>query len=87
MEAAKIKESSFLSYELTPEQRLAGATFNLEQRLLIQNLIAEAAEEKIALTFDPTHPHVFQQREAALAGQIGILKSLLDMQQLLTEGN
>lgn len=72
-------ESSFISYSLTPAQILAGSTFTLDQKAVIQNLIGGIAEEKIALTFDPTNPQVFIQREAELMGQLGILKYLLSL--------
>jgi hypothetical protein len=72
--------SSFITYNLTPAQVAAGSTFTLDQRFVIQNLIASAAEEKIALTFDPSNPNSFIQREAELMGQIGILKYLLSLE-------
>ena len=75
--------SSFLSYHLTPAQEAAGSTFTLDQKAVIQNLIASAAEEKIALTFDPTNRSIFIQREAELTGQIGILKYLLSLESII----
>lgn len=74
--------SSFISYHLTPSQVVAGSTFTSDQRFVIQNLIGAAAEEKIALTFDPTNPSSFIQREAELMGQIGILKYLLSLESI-----
>lgn len=47
----------------------------------IQNEIAIAAQEKIALTFDPTNPLLFAQQEAELAGKIGILTYLLSQSE------
>jgi len=77
--------SSFLKYDLTEAELKAGSVFTLDQRAVIQNLIADAAEEKLALTFDPSNPAVFTQREAELTGQIGILKYLLDLQSQFKE--
>ena len=79
--------SAFLTYSLTPAEVSAGSTFSLDQKAVIQNLIGGIAEEKIALTFDPTNPQIFIQREAELAGQIGILKYLLSLEATLPEGN
>ena len=76
--------SSFITYTLTPAQVAAGSTFTHDQRAVIQNLIGDAAEEKLNLTFDPSHPQIFIQREAELMGQIGILKYLLSLASLHT---
>jgi hypothetical protein len=43
----------------------------------MQNIIAEAAEEKVRLTFDPLNPNAFIQREAELQGTILTLKAIL----------
>lgn len=77
--------SSFLSFNLSPEDAKQGSTFNLQQKAVIQNIIADLAEEKITLKFDPLNPLAFQQREAELAGQIGILKYLLDLESQYKE--
>lgn len=74
--------SSFITYNLTPSQVAEGSTFTSTQRFVIQNLIGAAAEEKIALTFDPLNPNSFIQREAELMGQIGILKYLLSLESI-----
>ena len=77
--------SSFLSFTLTEGELKAGSHFAPEQRAVIQNLISTAAEEKVALTYDPLNPLQFTQREAELAGQIGILKYLLELENTFTE--
>ena len=74
--------SSFLSYDLTPSEYREGCQFSLMQQSVIQNLIADIAEEKITLKFDPVNPSYFLQREAELAGQLAILKHLLDLASL-----
>ena len=78
-------KSSFVRYDLTESELKAGSVFTLDQRAVIQNLIVDAAEEKIALTFDTDKPQQFIQREAELTGQIGILKYLLDLQSQFKE--
>lgn len=72
--------STFIKYNLSETERKAGSVFSTEQRAVIQNIIADTAEEKIALTFDPDHSLQFAQREAELTGQIGILKYLLELE-------
>jgi hypothetical protein len=77
--------SSFIKYNLTPSEYLEGCKFNLMQKSVIQNLISEIAEEKITLKFDPLTPSIFLQREAELAGQLSILKYLLDLESINPE--
>lgn len=67
----------FTKYILTDEEELAGIQFTPSQQMVMQNIIAEAAEEKVRLTFDPTNPQVFIQREAELQGCILTLQNLL----------
>ena len=68
----------FTQFVLTKEEEEAGIEFTTCQRMYIQNLISEAALEKVKLTFDPQNPQQFVQREAELQGQINVLVSLLN---------
>lgn len=74
------QNSSFIKYDLTADEFLQGTHFSLENRAVMQNLIADFAEEKIGMTYDPEHPLQFQQAEAELQGKIGILKYLLSLE-------
>mgnify|MGYP003653026580 CR=1 FL=1 len=71
--------STFTRYKLTPEEQANGQTLTTNNLYVLQNFICDAAEEKLALKFDPTNPLVFAQREAELQGQIGILKLLIEL--------
>lgn len=71
--------STFTRYQLTPEEIQNGQALTTNNLYLIQNLICDAAEEKLALKFDPLNPMQFAQREAELQGQIGILKLLVEL--------
>ena len=71
--------STFTRFQLTPEEISSGQTLTTNNLYLLQNLICDAAEEKLALKFDPTNPLAFAQREAELQGQIGILKLLVEL--------
>lgn len=74
-----ILPSSFTRYHLTQEETLAGQILTAQNIQYIQNLICDAAEEKLGLKFDPLNPMEFAQREAELMGQIGILKMLIEL--------
>ena len=71
--------STFTRYQLTPEEIQSGQALTTNNLYLMQNLICDAAEEKLALKYDPTNPMAFAQREAELQGQIGILKLLVEL--------
>jgi len=71
--------STFTRYQLTPEEIASGQALTTNNLYLIQNLICDAAEEKLSLKYDPSHPMEFAQREAELQGQIGILKLLVEL--------
>lgn len=71
--------STFTRYKLTPEEQANGQILTTNNLYCIQNLICDAAEEKLSLKFDPSSPMQFAQREAELQGQIGILKLLIEL--------
>jgi len=72
-----ILPSLFTRYALTEQEHIEGCLLNANQKAVIQNLTADIAEEKLLLKFDPSNVAAYQQREAELQGQIGILKFLL----------
>ena len=86
---AHIAVNKFTTYTLSAEELEQASYFNDFQRMLMQNEIARAAEEKVALKFDPSNPLAFAQREAELQGQMEILEYILNLstisQQLTQE--
>lgn len=74
---ARQVNTSFSMYEFTKEESLVAYTFTDLNLKAIQNEIAIAAEEKLALKYDTQNPLIFVQQEAELQGKIGILKFLL----------
>jgi hypothetical protein len=79
MPLPKLIPNSFSTYELTEEEESNGSIFTEDQLRVLQNKLAEVAEEKIALEFDPSEPLLFQQQEAYKRGQLDMLRYLLDM--------
>lgn len=74
--------STFTRYSLTEEEQKSGQTLTTTNLQVIQNLICDAAEARLALTYDPLNPVQWAQREAELQGQIGILKMLCELSQI-----
>lgn len=70
--------SKFISYELSPDEQLAGAVLPDLAEKVIQNLIADIAELKISLTVSRKDYDEYWQQEASLSGQIDILSQLLE---------
>ena len=70
--------TTFTKYELTEEETKAGQTLTTQNKQVLQNLLSDTAEMKLNLIFDPTRPSDFIQNEAALAGQIKILRLILE---------
>ena len=75
------KATSFTRIELTEEETLSGFSFTPLNQAVIQNLIADIAEEKLTLKFTPNDVLSYTQQEASLAGQLDILKYLIDCTQ------
>ncbi len=71
-------DGSFVSYEFTPEEIVAAATFSDLNRMYLQSQLAGIAEQKLALVFDPANPLQYAQEEAFLKGQMTMLQFLLD---------
>lgn len=71
--------STFTRYQLSEDEAKESMKLTQLNLYMIQNLICDAAEEKIGLKFDPLNPLQFAQREAELQGHIGILKLIVEM--------
>lgn len=76
----KIIPHLFNKFELTPEEFKVGSALSETTRALIQNLVAEASEEKIKLVLEENKIIEFASRDAYLRGKIDILCYLLDLQ-------
>lgn len=73
-------DSSFLAFELEPHEMAAAYTFSPLQAVGIQNLIAAAAEEVLAIQLDADETSIpMLKRRAYLQGQVAILKHLLKL--------
>ena len=70
--------SNFARFILSSQEQLMGSIYTYEQKLIIQNKLSEIADSKLALTVDPNNYAAYVQQEAYLAGQISILRYLLD---------
>ena len=76
---AQIIPSTFTRYELTEGEQKAGQQLTISNIQVLQNLMCDAAEERLALKFDASDTVQWAQREAELQGQIGIIKLLIEL--------
>jgi len=74
----KEKPSLFTHYELDAEELRIASSYPHVTYLWFRDLQATAAEQKLALKFDPSNPQAFIQEEAYLSGQLELLTFLLD---------
>ena len=77
-----IVPTSMTRYDLSEMEYRTGTTLNVYQSQVIQNLIADCAEEKINLKFDPNNPVNFAQQEAALTGKLEVLRYILECSEI-----
>ena len=70
--------NSFTTYDLTEKEVLQGSILTIQQVQVLQNQRATIAEERLALTFDPSDITGFAQAEAYKKGQLDIISWLLD---------
>jgi len=75
----KLKVTPFTSYDFTDEEYLVAVKLTALQEQHIQSLLAAAAQEKIVIQYDDTHPHLASSQEAYLRGQIDILNHILGL--------
>ena len=78
---AHLIPSSFSYYELTEEEEIQGQILTVTQAHVIQNQLAQCAEEQLLIKFDPDKPHQFVQENSFKQGQIEMLKYILIMSE------
>lgn len=77
--------SSFISYNLTSQELLEGYNLNISNQQVIQNDMAQIAEQLIALDFDPTEPQKFVQNNAFLRGQLSAFQTILERSNMASK--
>jgi lipopolysaccharide export system protein LptA len=80
------KMSSFIAFDLLPEEELQAFTYNDLQVAGIQNLISAAAEEIVSVALEADQLSLDAQKKLAYTkGQIDILKTLLARADVVAE--
>jgi hypothetical protein len=69
--------NSFTSYDLTDSEVLQGSILNDLQIQVIQNEMAQVAEQILQLAYDPLNPQKFVQDDSFLKGQLSVLRVML----------
>lgn len=78
--------SSFISFELSPQEEIEAYKYNDCQIAGIQNLIAAAAEEIVSISINSDQLSLEEQKKLAYTkGQIAILKTLLSRADVIKE--
>jgi hypothetical protein len=71
------QDDPFTTYKFSEEEISLARQLSPEQRCYYQTLMADAAQEKIGMMYDPYKQRNFLQQEAYLRGQIDILNMIL----------
>lgn len=74
---AQIIPNAFTSYQLSQQEEITGSIFTTNQKQVLQNLLSEAASQKLHLEYDPSDTLTFVQQEAYHTGKIELLQYLL----------
>ncbi len=69
--------NDFTSYELTPEEQLAGATLTATNIMNIQNLLSATAAEKLNIVIDPLNPMLHALHAAELTGRLNAYRRII----------
>lgn len=73
----QLQQNTFASWHLTKSEYTSGVILSPQQQAVIQNDIAQAAEQKLGLKLNTTNVMEYAQAEAELQGRILILQLLL----------
>jgi hypothetical protein len=71
--------NTFSTYQLSAEETTAGFAFTQSSLEVLHNQRAMIAEQKLALTYDPSNAQHFLQQEAYLRGQIELISWMFEM--------
>jgi hypothetical protein len=74
----ELTPSRFTFYTLSPQEASQAAVFTSLNIAHLSNIRAQAAEDKLNLTYDPLNPIAFAQREAELHGVISTIDNLIN---------
>lgn len=68
---------TFTYWKLTNQEILQGSVLNFSQKQLLQNDLAQVADQILALDFNPQNPTKFAQDDAHLKGQMAAIRYML----------
>ena len=74
---ANLAVGTFTHWNLSRTEILQGSVLSGQQKQVLQNELAQIAEQVVNLEFDPGNPVSFAQNDAHLKGQMSIIRFLL----------
>ena len=74
----QLRVNIFTTYALTQQEEETGQVFTLEQKRVLQNKLADIAQDKLNTLFTPNDVLSYTQKEAELRGQMNSIQWLLD---------
>lgn len=74
---ANLITGTFTHWNLSSTEKLQGSILSIQQKQVLQNELAQVAEQIVNLEFDPNNPVSFAQNDAHLKGQMSIIRYML----------
>lgn len=74
---ANLTIGTFTHWNLSSAEILQGSILSSQQKQVLQNELAQIAEQIVNLEFDASNPVAFAQNDAHLKGQMSIIRFLL----------
>lgn len=70
--------NSFTTYDLDETTLLQGSVLNHTQKMVLQNMLAQTATDKLSLHYNPENPTAFAAEDAYITGKLELLSYILD---------
>lgn len=72
------RENEFTEYELTTQEITQGSILSYQQRMVVQNLRSQAAQQQLGIRFDPANPVEAALEQASLSGMVAAFTTILE---------
>lgn len=73
-----IKDTEFTEYDLNPSQVEQGSILSYQQKMVIQNLRAQVAQQMLGIRFDPKDPTEAGLEHASLSGMLSAFSTIIE---------
>jgi hypothetical protein len=72
------QENAFTEYKLSQEEITQGTILSYQQKMVIQNLRSQAAQQLLGIRFDPLNPTEAALEHASLSGMMTAFATIIE---------